>query len=68
MERRDDWIAVDRGTTRLRARRVSGDGDVRVARASDAGMGALSPDGVEPALRELPGHEIEPGRTRRAPC
>lgn len=50
-----DWIAVDWGTTNLRA--YSMQGATVVARAeSDDGMGKLSPDGFEPALRKITGH------------
>lgn len=51
---RPDWIAVDWGTSRLRAWAMAGE-RVLEARASDKGMGALTPDGFEPALLELAG-------------
>ena len=51
---RPDWIAVDWGTSRLRAWAMAG-GQVLEALASDKGMGALTPDGFEPALLELAG-------------
>lgn len=47
-----DWIAVDWGTTRLRAWAMRG-GQPQAARASDRGMGALSPETFEPALLDL---------------
>ncbi len=47
-----DWIAVDWGTSRLRAWAMEGGGPVAEA-ASDEGMGRLAPDGFEPALRRL---------------
>ncbi|KGJ06825.1 2-dehydro-3-deoxygalactonokinase [Paracoccus halophilus] len=47
-----DWIAVDWGTTRLRVWAMSGAQPV-AARASDKGMGGLTPEGFEPALLEL---------------
>ncbi len=47
-----DWIAVDWGTTNLRAFAMQGAAVVDQAQ-SDQGMGALSTDGFEPALRAL---------------
>lgn len=47
-----DWIAVDWGTTRLRAWAMQGATALQ-ARASDAGMGALTPERFEPALLAL---------------
>lgn len=50
----NDWIAVDWGTTNLRAWRMSG--GVPVAEAtSDQGMGRLTREGFEPALLGLIG-------------
>jgi 2-dehydro-3-deoxygalactonokinase len=46
------WIAVDWGTTRLRAWRMEGATPVADA-ASDDGMGGLEPAGFEPALMRL---------------
>lgn len=48
----DLWIAVDWGTSNLRANLMRGPDLVEV-RSSDAGMGKLQPDGFEPALRAL---------------
>ena len=48
-----DWIAVDWGTTHLRAWAIGPDGTVRAKAASDAGMGRLARDGFEPALLDL---------------
>ena len=48
-----DWVAVDWGTSRLRAWAIGAEGDVIAEAASDKGMGALSPEGFEPALLEL---------------
>ncbi|MGR3492872.1 MAG: 2-dehydro-3-deoxygalactonokinase [Shimia sp.] len=53
---RADWIAVDWGTTRLRAWAMSRSGSVLAEASSDAGMGGLDPDGFEPALLAI----IEP--------
>ncbi len=49
-----DWIAVDWGTTRLRVWAMRG-GRVLENRDSDRGMGALTPEGFEPALLDLVG-------------
>ncbi len=51
-----DWIAVDWGTTRLRAWAMGGDGSLRAEATSDDGMGGLARDAFEPALLRL----IEP--------
>lgn len=48
-----DWIAVDWGTTHLRAWAIGKDGSLRATASSDAGMGKLSRDGFEPALLDL---------------
>ncbi|MEM7438521.1 MAG: 2-dehydro-3-deoxygalactonokinase [Pseudomonadota bacterium] len=48
----DTWIAVDWGTSNLRAWRMRG-ADMLEARTSDAGMAQLDPDGFEPALNAL---------------
>ena len=49
---RADWIAVDWGTSRLRAWAMR-NGEPVADAASDAGMGALEPAGFEPALLAL---------------
>jgi 2-dehydro-3-deoxygalactonokinase len=48
-----DWIAVDWGTTRLRAWAMGRDNAVLAEARSEAGMGGLARDGFEPALLEL---------------
>ena len=48
-----DWIALDWGTTHLRAWAMTSDGTVLEERSSDAGMGRLSPDEFEPTLRAI---------------
>lgn len=48
-----DWIAVDWGTTHLRAWAMSASGTVLAEAASDRGMGVLAPAAFEPALRAL---------------
>jgi 2-dehydro-3-deoxygalactonokinase len=47
------WIAVDWGTSNLRAWRVGADGAVLDRAGSEAGMGRLRRDGFEPALLDL---------------
>jgi 2-dehydro-3-deoxygalactonokinase len=44
------WIALDWGTSKLRAWAMAGDGRVLASATSDAGMGSLGRDGFEPAL------------------
>ncbi len=53
--RKPDWIAVDWGTTHLRAWAMAADGEVLSTAQSDNGMGKLARDGFEPALRALLG-------------
>jgi 2-dehydro-3-deoxygalactonokinase len=48
-----DWIAVDWGTSHLRAWAIGADGAIRAEARSDAGMGGLPQDGFEPALLDL---------------
>ncbi len=48
-----DWIAVDWGTTRLRAWAITDQGEIRASAISDAGMGGLAPEEFEPALLNL---------------
>jgi 2-dehydro-3-deoxygalactonokinase len=48
-----DWIAVDWGTTHLRAWAIGKDGSLRAKASSDAGMGRLARDEFEPALLDL---------------
>lgn len=55
-DRDADWIAVDWGTTRLRAWAMAADGTMRAEAVSGDGMGGLARDGFEPALLRL----IEP--------
>ncbi|WP_070887749.1 2-dehydro-3-deoxygalactonokinase [Pseudomonas sp. D1-3] len=47
------WIAVDWGTTQLRAWAISAGGEVLQRGASARGMGSLAPDQFEAALLEL---------------
>lgn len=46
-----DWIAVDWGTSTLRAWAMTASGTVLADARSDAGMGGLAPDAFAPALR-----------------
>ncbi|MBY6160366.1 2-dehydro-3-deoxygalactonokinase [Mameliella alba] len=48
-----EWIAVDWGTSNLRAWVIGSDGQVIAALSSDKGMGTLTRDGFEPALLGL---------------
>ncbi len=50
-----DWIAVDWGTSRLRAWAMGADGRPLAGAESGEGMGRLAPDGFEPALLRLAG-------------
>lgn len=61
-----DWIAVDWGTTHLRAWAMADDGRVLAAASSDAGMGSLTREGFEPALLALAGGWLAPGRATLA--
>ena len=47
------WIAVDWGTSKLRAWAMSGDGKVLAEASSDEGMSKLPREGFEPALVRL---------------
>lgn len=48
-----DWIAVDWGTSNLRAWAMGADGRVLAQAESDEGMGKLAPEGFEAALLRL---------------
>ncbi len=48
----DDWIAVDWGTSHLRAWAMTGP-EIRASAHSEDGMGRLSPEAFEPALLKL---------------
>ena len=48
-----NWIALDWGTSRLRAWKMSPEGHVLDRASSDRGMSSLSPEQFEPALLEL---------------
>jgi 2-dehydro-3-deoxygalactonokinase len=63
-----DWIAVDWGTSNLRAWRMDADGSVLDRAGSDAGMGRLKRDGFEPALLDLVGNWLGEGATQVVAC
>lgn len=56
---RPDWIAVDWGTSRLRARAMQGRSVIASAK-SDQGMGVLAADQFEPCLLDLVGDWLGP--------
>jgi len=56
-----DWIAVDWGTSRLRAWAMGPEGPLAQA-ASDKGMNGLAPEAFEPALLELVAPWLAPDR------
>jgi len=63
-----DWIAVDWGTTHLRAWAIGPDGAIRAEARSDAGMGTLARDGFEPALLNLVEDWLGAGPTQILAC
>ena len=64
---RADWIAVDWGTTHLRAYAMGPEG-VRAEATSDEGMGRLPREGFEPALLRLIAPWLGPGKTPVLAC
>jgi 2-dehydro-3-deoxygalactonokinase len=56
------WIAVDWGTSNLRAWGIGAHGQVIAEASSDKGMGKLDRSGFEPALLELVGDWLPPER------
>lgn len=63
----ENWIAVDWGTTHLRAYHMGADGILAEA-SSDAGMGSLASDGYEAALLALISPWLGTGKTRIIAC
>ncbi len=61
------WVAVDWGTSALRAWRMEGDQPV-AHRMSGAGMGGLSQDGFEPALLDVIADWLPIGQTEIVAC
>lgn len=54
-----DWIAVDWGTSNMRAWAMSASGSVLAEGSSDQGMGKLDRDGFEPALLAVVGDWLD---------
>lgn len=63
-----DWIAVDWGTTHLRAWAMAHDGAVIAQAASKDGMATLTQDGFEPALLRLIDPWLGTGPVRVIAC
>ncbi len=55
-----DWIAVDWGTSRLRAWAMAADGAPLAEARADAGMGGLTPQDYDAALMALVGGWLRP--------
>lgn len=62
-----DWIAVDWGTSNLRAWAMGADGVLAEA-VSDEGMGGLAREAFEPALRRLIGPWLQAGAVPVVAC
>jgi 2-dehydro-3-deoxygalactonokinase len=62
------WIAVDWGTSNLRAWAMAQDGAVLAEAASDDGMGKLAPEAFEPALLRLISPWLGSGMTTVIAC
>lgn len=58
-----DWIAVDWGTTHLRAWAMSNDGGILGAEISQEGMAGLSAEAFEPALLKIISNWLVDGET-----
>jgi len=68
-DKKADWIAVDWGTSRMRAWAMTADGKPLASTSSDKGMGSLAPDQFEDALLADIGQWLSPGqRTRVVAC
>ncbi len=65
-EIKPDWIAVDWGTTHLRAWAMSNEGAVLASVTSDDGMSRLSSGGFEPALLKIISNWLVDGKTTPA--
>lgn len=66
--RKPDWIAVDWGTSNLRAWAMSAAGEVLDHARSDAGMASLTPPEFEPALLRIIEHWLGTGTTPVFAC
>jgi 2-dehydro-3-deoxygalactonokinase len=62
------WIAVDWGTSNLRAWAMGTRGEILAEAASDEGMGKLAREGFEPALLRLIAPWLGKARTRVVAC
>lgn len=62
MTRTADWIAVDWGTTNVRAWAIGADGSVLAQTETTAGMGTLAPEDFEPVLISMIDGWLETGR------
>ncbi len=63
-----NWIALDWGTTNLRAWAIAADGTMVAEAASGAGMGTLTPEAYEPALLALVGGWLGTSATPVVAC
>lgn len=63
-----DWIAVDWGTSHLRAWAMANNGSVQSKASSEKGMSRLAPEDFEAALLELIDPWIGPGQTQVLAC
>ena len=63
-----DWIAVDWGSSNLRAWAMAADGSVAAEAEAATGAVGLGPEGFEPALLALVGGWLGPGRTDVLVC
>jgi 2-dehydro-3-deoxygalactonokinase len=63
-----DWIAVDWGSSNLRAWAMAPDGSAAAKAAAPAGAATLAPEGFEPALLELVGGWLGAGATDVIVC
>lgn len=59
-----DWVAVDWGTSNLRAWGIGADGEVVFSRASDQGMGKLTPDAYPAVITSLLDGAFAPSGSR----
>lgn len=63
-----DWIAVDWGTSNLRAWAIGLEGEILASTSSDKGMGQLSPTEFEPVLLDLIAPYLRPHDTTPVIC
>ena len=63
-----EWIAVDWGTSNLRAWGIGACGDVMFSRTSDQGMSKLTPDAYPRRSRRPSHREFSSERDRRSTC